>query len=252
MWDKVKPYVYSAIALVLLYAGYRVYTMYQEYAKLKLEHDVTAQNLQAAKDEAAIGMARLTVLTAYVRDLQNDSTKLTHKYLALQTLIKVLIDSLSITRPGSVEVADTKVRVDFEGDKSIVHYKGFTIGDAATKVGSVTLMLDFPRPIDLKHEVWLDDNDGKWKISTESLTPLVRVRGVGVIDEVTFAAMQKYSAPSAQRWLGIGLSATGQGVYGNAFVRVYKDIWVGGGYRINNHEQEWYKNAKVDALWTPF
>lgn len=252
MWNQIKVYVYGAVLLAVLFIGYKGYAFYREYQDMKKARDIAEQNAQAAQEESKAKAAQVTLLTARVENLQADSTKKKGEILALKIQVSVLIDSLHGQGGGSVTVTDSTVRVDFEGDRGIAHYKGFTLGNVATKEGTYDLTLSFPQPISVEPSLIKDPLDGKWKFRTVSNTPGVLVLGTGVLDENTFTALQKYPPPEKPRRFGLLVGATYQDIYGGALIRPWKDLWLGGGYKLNNHASEWYKNVQINALWTIF
>jgi len=206
------------VIVALAYGAWWSYGLYQQYQELLYQHSKTTQNEAALKDSLAVQADSLVQYAVFVRQLESENELLQGKNVALSSRIGVLVDEIEVLREeGIVEITDSTIVVMFEGERGIVYYAGRTEGNYFTGEGTHSISFRF-KPIDVGSELF-EDELGVWKIMTWSLTPGVKVKGVAVLDEDTYKAIQKYSKPEGFKNIGLGFTLNREWVYGGVAYR---------------------------------
>jgi hypothetical protein len=238
-----KTYLYLGVTIAVLALGTWVWNLYAENQRLQLERGILTQNLAATQDSLNVLADSVAITTSFVRDLTTQIEGDSVDYIALQTKYQIALRKIQARDTAHAVVSDSTIRIDFVGDKSIAHYNGFTLYDTHSQKSSYELSLSFS-PIEVGAELFKDGE--LWKIRTYSITPDIDVKGSAVLDDGTYAALQKYSPPEHRKTIGVGLNYTVNQLFGGMVLNG-NDWVVMAGYRINHtpSPRNWFDGAHI-------
>jgi hypothetical protein len=242
MFNSLKLYLIAGAAATLVAFGAWVIHLYNENQRLAVENEIKTQNEQALKDSITVMAGKITTLTSFVANLNDEKTKLKNENIALRSYTKVLIDSIEAIGEAQTSVSDSGITVKFQGVKSIAKFEGFTLYDQRTKKGTYKLELRF-LPIDVKAELYEDETDHLWKYRTTSLTEGINVKGTSILDEATYMRLQKYKPKQLPKNFGINLQSPAfKDLFGGITLRLREQYWLNVNYKLTNSAAKWQDN----------
>jgi len=252
MISSIKTYLIAIVVIALFAFGAWVYHLYQENQRLQFDNDVKTQNEQAYKDSVNILAGKVTTLTSFVANLNDENTKLKNENIALKSNTEILIDSIKAIGEGHVTIRDSIITVEFDGSKSFVRYAGWTEYDLKAKSNRWSLGMEFD-PIEIKAELYEDEITQKWMYRTTSLTEGVKLKGISTLDEATFMRLQKYKPEQLPKNFGINLQTLAiKDFYVGITTRFYQQYWFNINYKINNSADKWQDNLMFGVHYFVF
>jgi hypothetical protein len=177
------------ILLLVLFLFIVIFFLTKLYTNAKKEikklESIKIQNEQYYNDIINAKEDSIFVLSGRVKELNFEKNYIEDYYTTQLIYYKIKIDSFSSAGPTTDTSRDsTTITVNFSGKKNIVSYNGFT--RYFTHTNSGTHFIDFYfDPIYLRSTLFEDQN-GIWKIKTESLTPGIKVKTDYSIDSSFF------------------------------------------------------------------
>jgi len=189
------------------------YSYYKEYQNLRVQHQITRQNLQAATDSLTKLRDTVQTLTIFVGDLNEKNSDLEERYRKKDNEYRILynrydiaIDRIEVLNQIAKTICtDSTLESIFNGKHFLGTYDGKVIFNKDSCTSTVSLNVAFD-PIDVRSEVYFDETDELWKVRTMSKTLGVKLRGISALDKQT---LQKISGVSTidpyNDFLGVGL-----------------------------------------------
>jgi len=245
-----KTYFYIGLAIVILLSGSWIYSLWQDYQALRFEHQIILQNQQAYKDSLTVIAGKETILVSQVQDLTSENQGLKEEKAALIIKVSILIDSIKNSGGSTAIITDSSVRVTFTGKKSIVNFTGWTLANLIIPDSSKWDLSLFFDPVETKAVLYKDDE--LWKLKTISLTEGIRVKGISILDDDTFAALQKYEPPVQSKNLGFNVQANTRDIWGGLIIKYNNQWYFNANYRIVNQQPKWIDNALVGVSYFLF
>jgi len=205
------------IIFALIVASIYVYGVIQENRELKAERLKHRQNEIALQDSISKVVDSVQVLAIKVEDLQSESELWKGKYIATSTRYEIALDTIfSLRQQGTTQIVGDSIGVvSFTETQSIATIQCTTEVNVKTKTSTYSYSLMFS-PINVKSNLFYDEEDGLWKIRTVALSPGVSLRGLGTIDDETFRKIQglKPIQPTTPSSFGVGGLFAYDRVYG--------------------------------------
>jgi hypothetical protein len=245
-----KQYVYIAIAILIFIGGVWAYNQWQDYQLLKQEKAKLEQNAQALQDSIHAYADSLSITAVFVRDLNNALHTEVGKNIALNSKILAYIDSLHSQGNSIIIVKGDSIYIPFKGTKGIADFNGWTLSRPTSDSATWDINITFPKPIDIGTEL-VQNDDKIWRYKVWSLTPGIKVKGSAILDEKTFAQLQKYEAPKSLHRFMIGVDL---GFYAGPEIGfLLKDNWgIIGKYILLHKRDVALENIHLQILWRPF
>jgi hypothetical protein len=245
----IKMGFYIALAITLYGGGNWVYGLWKNYQTLKFEQQMTFQNQRALEDSLFVLAGKQTIITSQVRDLTVENQELKGKTVALTIKTRVLADSLRRHgRDTTAIITDSSASVKFSGKEKFANFSGWTSANLKTPTLS-TWGLDLWFDEITTKAILFKDFDDLWKLKTISLTDGINIHGISVLDDNTFAALQKYSPPVPPKNFGIQFQGNTSDIWGGIIFR-YNDRWYfNTNYRVINSQSKWFENLLIGTSY---
>jgi len=250
MLNSIKTYLIIFIILILICIGSWFYSIYKENKQLKYDKIVLTQNNEALRDEFTKSKDSIQIMTAYVKELNENKVNSKKQYQALNEKYQISLDTIKILREklGKAIIDSSKkiIVVPFSGKKSIASYSGYTEYNWLTFDTYYSLEINFDEIV-FESKLIKDKSDNLWKIETISHTPGLKLRCISTIDDDAMMRLTNncsdYNKPGR---FGLGISCDSKSI--NPGILIRKNNYnINIGYKLFTKESidKWYNRLNI-------